>query len=202
MKFSIQLFIVTMFLVSTFNANAQAKVEVKELIVEANHSTFQFVIPISNGITRVTGKFTDYTIDLKLVDNDLTKSSIASTIQVKSINTGIEDRDAHLRTADFFDVEQYPEITFVSDRIESSRDGYLVHGKFTMHGITKAISFELKPTGKVGDNTYGFSTRLKLNRIDYGVGADFKHSSEDNFLSEEIDIEIDFWTKKKKKKTN
>lgn len=199
-KSVLKLFSVFLLLLISNQANAQTKSEIKELTVEANHSTIQFAIPISNGITRVTGKFTDYSIDLMLVDDDLTKSSISTFIQAKSINTGIEARDDHLRTADFFDVEKYPEITFISNRIESNSDGYLIHGKFTMHGVSKDMSFVLKPTGKVGENTYAFSARFTLNRIDYGVGADFKHTSEENFLGEEIAVEIDFWTKKKKKK--
>ena len=188
------------FLLLFLTQSVQQSQETKQLTVEANHSTVQFIVPIANGITRVTGKFTDYTIDLNLVDNDLTKSTISATIQVKSINTGIEGRDDHLRTADFFDVEKYPEITFNSERIEKVDDHYVVHGKFTMHGITKDISFPLISTGSSGENTLGFSSRLTLNRVDYGVGADFKHSSMENFLAEEILVEIDFWTKKKKVK--
>lgn len=188
------------FLLLFLTPSVQQSQETKQLTVEANHSTVQFIVPIANGITRVTGKFTDYTIDLNLVDNDLTKSTISTTIQVKSINTGIEGRDDHLRTADFFDAEKYPEITFNSERIEKVDDHYVVHGKFTMHGIAKDISFPLISTGSSGENTLGFSSRLTLNRMDYGVGADFKHSSMENFLAEEILVEIDFWTKKKKVK--
>jgi polyisoprenoid-binding protein YceI len=68
-----------------------------------------------------------------------------------------------------------------------------------MHGVKKTIEFPLKITGKDGENTIGFSSRLTLNRVDYGVGSDFKHTSMDNFLSKDIHVEIDFWTKKKKK---
>lgn len=179
---------------------AQSNTEIKALTVEANHSTLQFSIPIANGLTRVTGKFTDYTIDLNLVDNDLTQSSLSAIIQAKSINTGIEARDDHLRTADFFDVETYPEITFVSNAISAQGSNYKVDGVFSMHGVSKAMSFILEPKGSSGENTLGFSIRLSLNRIDYGIGADFKHTSMEDFLGENIDVEIDFWTKKKKKK--
>ncbi len=182
------------------HSKSQENSEVKHLIVEPNHSTIQFSVPISNGITRVTGKFTDYTIDLNLVDNDLTKSSLSAVIKVESINTGIAGRDDHLRTADFFDVENYPEITFISNRIEKMEDDYIIYGDFAMHGVTKAINFPLKITGQEGENTYGFSSRLTINRIEYGVGANFKHTSMKNFLGEDIQVEIDFWTKKKKDK--
>jgi len=174
--------------------------ENRPLTVESNHSTVQFIVPISNGITRVTGKFNDYTIDIDYNDSDFTKSNISATIKVASIDTGIDGRDDHLRTPDFFDVEKFPKITFTSNRIESSEDGYMINGEFSMHGVSKQIEFPMKITGKDGENTIGFSSRLTINRIDYGVGADFKHSSMENFLSEDIHIEIDFWTKKKKPK--
>lgn len=170
----------------------------RPLTVESNHSTIQFVVPISNGITRITGKFNDYSIDIDYNDTDFTKSAISVAIQATSVDTGIDARDDHLRTADFFDVEQFPEITFISDSIKQQGDSFLVSGTFAMHGVSKSIEIPLKITGKAGENTIGFSSRLTLNRIVYGVGADFKHSTMENFLSEEIQVEIDFWTKKKK----
>ena len=174
--------------------------DTRPLTVESNHSTVQFVVPISNGITRITGKFNDYTIDIAYNDSDFTKSKISTIIKAESIDTGIDARDDHLRTADFFDVEKYPEITFTSKEIIKKGESFLVKGLFSMHGVSKSIEFPLIITGKDGDNTIGFSTRLTLNRFDYGVGAGFKHSSMENFLSEDIHVEIDFWTKKKKKK--
>lgn len=193
------LFISTILILNMcYYVQSQSNTEIKALTVEANHSTLQFSIPIANGLTRVTGKFTDYNIDLKLVDNDLSKSSISAIIQAKSINTGIEARDDHLRAADFFDVELYPEITFVSDAIIQQGSNYRVEGVFNMHGVSKDMSFILEPKGSSSENTLGFSIRLSLNRIDYGIGADFKHTTMENFLAEDIDVEIDFWTKKKK----
>ena len=193
------LFISTILILNMcYYVQSQSNTEIKALTVEANHSTLQFSIPIANGLTRVTGKFTDYNIDLKLVDNDLSKSSISAIIQAKSINTGIEARDDHLRAADFFDVELYPEITFVSDAIIQQGSNYRVEGVFNMHGVSKDMSFILEPKGSSGENTLGFSIRLSLNRIDYGVGTNFKHTTMENFLAEDIDVEIDFWTKKKK----
>ena len=193
------LFISTILILNMcYYVQSQSNTEIKALTVEANHSTLQFSIPIANGLTRVTGKFTDYNIDLNLVDNDLSKSSISAIIQAKSINTGIEARDDHLRAADFFDVELYPEITFVSDAIIQQGSNYRVEGVFAMHGVSKDMSFILEPKGSSGENTLGFSIRLSLNRIDYGVGTNFKHTTMENFLAEDIDVEIDFWTKKKK----
>lgn len=172
-----------------------------KLAVEPNHSTIQFSIPISGGLTRVTGKFTDFTIDIDYVDDDLTKSTMMAVIKATSINTGIPDRDDHLRTADFFDVETYPEITFKSDSIVKAEDEYITFGKFQMHGVAKPFEMPFKVTGTDGKYTIGFTSRLFLNRSDYGLGTDFKHTSIENFLGDQIAVEIDFWTKKRKETT-
>lgn len=170
----------------------------RPLIVESNHSTVQFVVPISNGMTRVTGKFNDYSIDINYNDDDFTKSTFNVKIKVESIDTGIDARDEHLRTTDFFDVEKFPEITFVSNKIIAQDHHYMITGIFTMHGVSKTITFPIKITGRDGDNTVGFSSRLTLNRIEFGVGSEFKHTSIKDFISDNIQVEIDFWTKKKK----
>lgn len=167
------------------------------LDVEPNHSTVGFVVPIAGGVTRVTGKFTDFSLDLDYVNQDMTQSSVVFTIQAISINTGIDQRDEHLRSADFFEVEKYPEIVFKSTAIRKTGETYEMDGTFTMHGITKnvTIPFELTSTGK----RPSARIRWSLNREDYGIF--FEHTSEKNFLSKNIGIEIDFWTRKSKKKT-
>lgn len=171
-----------------------------KLIAETNHSTIQFSVPISNGITRITGKFNEFSIDVELVDNDITKSKIAAVIKVNSINTGIPSRDEDLKTADFFDATKFPEITFSSSKIVKTGNGYVATGQFQMHGVTKQIDLPFTITGQSGDGVIGFTSRSSLKRSDYNVGTDFKHTSEDNFIANEIGIEIDFWTKKPKEK--
>ncbi len=167
------------------------------LNVESNHSTIQFYVPISNGITRISGKFTDYTMDIAYDSINFANSKISVIINSESINTGIAGRDEHLSTADFFDTEKFPEITFVSEPISANPSGnFTLVGNFTMHGISKRIEMPLTITGKEGKYTVGFSSRLSIDRTEYGVGSDFKHSSMDNFIGNMVAIEIDFWTKK------
>lgn len=172
--------------------------QTKFLTVEPNHSTIGFRIPISNGITLVTGKFTDFDLELSLVDGDWTKSSAEFSIQATSINTGIADRDEHLRSPDFFEVEKYPNITFVSEEIRAIDSTHFeATGTFSMHGISKTISLPFEVLGQDG-NTIGIQIRTLLNRIDYGVGTNFKHTSMPDFLAKEIEVEINFWTKRDK----
>ena len=172
--------------------------EVRKLTAETNHSSLLFSVPIANGITRITGKFNEYTIDLDYVDEDFTKSKLTATIESASIDTGIDGRDDHLRSSDFFDAETYPEISFVSNSIEKTDEGYKAIGVLTMHGVSKETVIPFVVNGIDGKNTIGISARFSLDRTAYGVGNDFKHTSIENFISETIDVEIDFWTKKRK----
>lgn len=174
--------------------------QTQHLTVEPNHSTIGFRIPISTGITLVTGKFMDFDLSLTLVDGDWTKSSAQFTIQATSINTGINDRDEHLRSADFFEVEKYPTITFVSEKIIALDDTHFeAQGTFSMHGISQVVTLPFEVLGQEG-NSIGIQIRSTLNRLDYGVGSNFKHTSMPNFLAKEVEVEINFWTKRDKRK--
>ena len=168
-----------------------------QLVVEPNHSSVGFSIPIA-GFTRVTGKFNDIAINLDYVNEDITQSTVEAIIQAASINTGISGRDDHLRTADFFDVEKYPTITFKSSKIFPYEGKYFALGAFSMHGVTKEVVLPFEIV-KTDGNTIGFRIRTQLNRLDYGIATDFKHTAMPDFLGDVIDVEIDFWTKKKKK---
>jgi polyisoprenoid-binding protein YceI len=178
----------------------EQQTEPVKLVAETNHSTILFTVPISSGLTRITGKFNKFSIDIDLVDNDITKSRISSTIDVSSINTGIPGRDADLLTKDFFEVEKYPEIIFTSESIKKTESGYVAEGKLQMHGVTKTVAIPFRITGTSGETVIGFSARYSLQRSDFGVATEWKHTTDDNFIGDEIGIEIDFWTKKPRKK--
>lgn len=180
-------------ILSTFSITAQTV----NIAMEPNHSTIGFVVKIAGGVTRVTGKFTDFDLNMDYVDKNLTKSTVLFTIQAKSINTGIDQRDDHLRSADFFDVAKFPEVTFQSKAIRKKRKSYEMDGTFTMHGISKEVTIPFVVTSEKDAKYPSMRIRWSLNREDYGIF--FEHSSEANFLSKEILVEIDFWTRKRKK---
>ena len=173
--------------------------QTKHLTLESNHSTIGFVIDIAKGATKVTGKFTEADLKLTYVDADWTKSKVDFTIQVASINTGIPDRDNHLRTADFFDAEAFPTITFQSTSI-SSKGGnkYEMTGLFTMHGISASKTIPFEVTYNEG-NTLGIHIESEVDRIFHKVGHEFIHDSIEQFISDKIKVEIDFWTKSDKR---
>ena len=169
-----------------------------DLTVDAAHSTVGFAIPILNGLSLVRGKFTDFTAAISYDEKDVSKSSVNAVIKVASIDTGIAARDKHLLTADFFDAEKFAELTFKSSRVVKKGKQMLVHGTFTMHGISKEIVLPITMTGKFVDPTskatsYGFSAILKLNRMDYGIN--YQRKGSENFLGNEVTIELALLTR-------
>lgn len=168
--------------------------------IDVNHSTIGFVVPILGGLSKVRGKFTDFTVNIAHDERDITRSSVSVVIKTASINTGIAQRDEHLRTADFFDVGKFPEITFQSTRIERRGQQLIAHGTFTMHGVTKEIALPFTITGRhVSEDqgkrlvNAGYAARWQLNRRDYGIN--WRHSLDPNFVGDEIGIEIDLITR-------
>ena len=171
--------------------------QTKKLSAETNHSTIAFRIPIA-GFTKVLGKFSDFEINIDWNQNHMDSTQIDATIQVESIDTGIDARDEHLRNADFFDVERFPTIIFQSDSIKQlDYSHFEVYGDLSMHGVTLpyTLAFQLV---KLDQNTLGFRAESSLNRIDYGIGKDFIHSSIPQFLAENVELEFYLWTKKRK----
>jgi polyisoprenoid-binding protein YceI len=166
--------------------------------IDNNHSTVGFSVPILGGLSQVKGKFTDFTITLNNDEKDITKSSVNVVIKATSVDTGIEGRDKHLRNADFFDVEKYPEITFQSQRIEKKGKQFIAHGPLTMHGVTKEISLPFTVTGTFKNPTtnkvsVGYSASVVLNRRDFGIN----YSRQDNptFVGDNITVEIELVTR-------
>jgi polyisoprenoid-binding protein YceI len=166
--------------------------------IDNNHSTVGFSVPILGGLSQVKGKFTDFAITLNNDEKDITKSSVSVVIKATSVDTGIEGRDRHLRTADFFDVEKYPEITFKSELIEKKGKQFIAHGPLTMHGVTKQIALPFTVTGtfknpSTSKTSVGYSARMVLNRRDFGIN----YSRQDNpsFVGDNITIEIELVTR-------
>jgi polyisoprenoid-binding protein YceI len=146
----------------------------------------------------VRGKFTDFTVAIVYDDADVTKSSVNATIKATSVDTGIERRDAHLRAADFFDVEKFPEITFASSRIEKKGKQLVAHGTFTMRGVAKEIALPFTINGvskdpKTGKTQLGLTARTTVNRRDYGIN--FSNPNNPNFLGDQVEIELNIITR-------
>jgi len=166
--------------------------------IDTNHSTVGFSVSIMDGLSRVNGKFTDFTVTLTNDENDITKSSVNVVIKAASINTGIPARDTHLRSADFFDAEKYPEITFQSKRIEKKGKQLFALGTFTMHGVSKEITLPFQITGVNKDPVskkmnLGYSAQIVINRREFGIN--WTHPKVPNFVGDNVEIEINLITK-------
>lgn len=172
--------------------------------LEPNHSTVSFSVPIVGGLTTVRGTFTDCNAEITYDPEHLEKSSVTATIKAYSVDTDIDMRDKDLRGPKFFDVDHNPEITFRSKKIKKQGDGYVAVGDLSLRGVTKEIELPFVITGMSWDDEHtrpvlGIAAKTTLNRLDYGIGADWQHSAIPNFLGNEVAIEIFLWTRQGKK---
>ncbi len=148
-------------------------------------------------ITNVHGDFRELSGTLVLNRAHIEQSSVNITINPASIETHEPGRDAHLKSADFFDVEKYPDITFHSTKwSHKSDDELFVRGDLTMHGVTKEVTLTVEgPTGEIvdpyGQRKIGFSAQTKINRKDFGLGWNMILEAGGLGVSEEVKINIE-----------
>jgi polyisoprenoid-binding protein YceI len=163
-------------------------------VVDKNHS--EAIFQVRHMVSRVSGRFDDFAGTINVDRSNPSVSSVELTIKVPSIDTGVTDRDKHLRSADFFDAEKYPEISFKSTSIKPSgkKDVYDVTGSFTMHGVTKSITLPVEFLGFIkdprGNERAGFSTHTTLNRKDYGVNWNRALDNGGALLSDDVDVTV------------
>jgi polyisoprenoid-binding protein YceI len=124
-------------------------------------------------IARVRGRFTDFDATLTLADDPLV-STLEVDVDVASVDTRDEQRDGHLRSADFFDVEQYPKMTYRSTSVtQASEDKLRVEGELSVHGVTKPVTLEATYEGTGmdpwGNQRMGFSVTGEINRDEFGL---------------------------------
>ena len=162
--------------------------------VDAAHSSLGFSVTHLQ-MSEVDGRFKDFSGEFDWNPKALAKSSITFTAKASSITTDNDKRDEHLRGSDFFDVEKFPTLTFKSTGIKAlGEDRYSVSGNLTVHGVTKPVTVQATIKGpsdpmKSGKPIIGFRTTFKINRMDYGVGANWKGNS-DSVVSHAVFITI------------
>lgn len=160
-------------LAETENLSAEASPAADVYAIDPAHSTIGFWVR-HLVINNVTGRFKDFNGTINYDAADITKSSVQFTAKVTSIDTAVQQRDDHLRSADFFEVAKYPEMTFKSTKIEKKgKDSFLAHGLFTLKGVSKEIAIPFKVFGPIQDpykkTRLGVEAALTINRQDYGV---------------------------------
>jgi polyisoprenoid-binding protein YceI len=140
--------------------------------VDPEHSTVEFRVAHML-VSKTTGHFTDYQGFIDMDAEGGTVKAIEATIKTASVNTNNDKRDAHLRNADFFDVEKYPTMTYRMKHYQKTADGYEAVGELTMRGVTKDITLTGNFNGVAkdpwGNLRAGFNAEGKLNRKDFGM---------------------------------
>jgi polyisoprenoid-binding protein YceI len=147
-------------------------------------------------VSTVRGQFKNFDGTIALDAEDFARSKFSGTIDVASVDTGNADRDQHLRTNDFFDVPNHPQIKFQSTRIEPKSAGeFVVHGDLTIRGVTKPVALEVEYSGTAkspyGKTVAGFSASTSINRKDFGVSFNAVLETGGVAVSEKVKIEIE-----------
>jgi polyisoprenoid-binding protein YceI len=163
--------------------------------IDAVHSGINFSIR-HMVVSKVRGRFAKYTGTVSIDDADLTRSVVEATIDASSIDTGTPQRDAHLRSPDFFDVEKFPELRFRSNRIEKLEDArYRVIGELTIRDVTREVSLDVEYGGRAkdpwGNERIGFVAHAALDRKDFGLQWNQALEAGGVLVGDRVDIELE-----------
>lgn len=145
------------------------------------------------GIADIAGLFQTFEASVVSDKDDFSDAVFELSVDVNSINTEVEMRDNHLRSEDFFHVEEYPTMTYKSTKIrKAGKDKYKLTGDLTLHGVTKEVTMDLWYRGTIenpqsGDVTAGFQLTGTLNRSDFNIGPDFPSA----MISDKVKIKAD-----------
>lgn len=155
-------------------------------------------------VTNVKGQFTQVSGQLQLDETDPTRSLVSATAEAASIDTRESQRDEHLRSADFFDVEHFPIISFTSRRVEPTRrpNVYRVVGDLTIRGVTREVAFDTTHVGKItdpwGNTRIGLSATARVNRKDFGLHWNMALEAGGVLVGDTVKISLDVEAVQKK----
>src|SRR5271170_719727 len=164
--------------------------------VDSTHSVVEFKVKHMM-ISNLKGQFSGVTGTLSLDEDDLTQSSVEAAIEVTSIHTRDEGRDAHLKGADFFDAEQFPTMQLKSTHIALKSNGELVvTGDLTIKGVTRSVQFAVEgPSSETkdpwGNTRIGLAATTKINRNDFGLTWNAVLEAGGVMVGEDISIALD-----------
>ncbi|CRZ18199.1 YceI family protein [Mycolicibacterium neworleansense] len=144
-------------------------------------------------VSKVRGSFQTFSGAITVAEDGT--PSVSATIDVNSIDTRNEQRDAHVRSADFFDAENYPTATFVSTGVRPDGDDYIVDGDFTLKGVTKPVALKLEFNGVnpgMGQGAVaGFEASVVLNRKDFGIDIDMPLETGGTVVGDKVTITLE-----------
>lgn len=161
-------------------------------IIDPVHSAVNFSVRHLM-VSKVRGKFENFSGTITIDENG--NSAVTAEIDVNSINTGNEQRDGHIKSADFFEVEKYPTATFTSTSVKPDGDDYLLEGDFTLHGVTKPVTLKLEFNGVnpgMGNGPVaGFEASVELNRKDFGIDIEMPLETGGTVVGDKVTITLE-----------
>ena len=162
--------------------------------LDPEHSTIEFRVT-HMVVSKTTGRFTDYAGFVDMDAEAGTVTAIEATIMAGSVNTNHEKRDAHVRNADFLDVEHYPTMTYKLKSYKKTAEGFTAVGDFTLRGVTKEVTLVGRYNGATkdpwGNTRAGFSAEGKLNRKDFGLVWNKTLDSGGLVVGDEVQIRLE-----------
>jgi polyisoprenoid-binding protein YceI len=169
--------------------------DVTTYAIDPTHSRMGFVVR-HLGFSKVRGSFEQFEGSLQMEGGDLSTLRAEAAIQAASVNTNEPKRDAHLRSADFFETDTYPTLTFQSTEVQNvDGDTFTLVGGLTMHGVTKTVEFKAEYLGTSADpwggTRVGFEATTKVNRKDYGLNWNVALEAGGWLVSEDVEIVLE-----------
>jgi len=173
--------------------NALPGVAAGTWVIDPAHSTAGFAV--RHLMSRVRGRFTEFAGEI-VIGETAEVSSATATIELSSVETGNSMRDNHLRTKDFFDVEQTPKMTFASTGVREVDGAWVLTGDLSIRDVTKAVEIELEflgvdPTGLQGEQRVGFEGRTSITRSEYGVSFGVAAEGSKVIIGDRVDIHLE-----------
>jgi polyisoprenoid-binding protein YceI len=170
------------------------KVQEKSIYaLDRAHTTVEFVVRHLM-ITKVRGRFTAFDGRIELAAGSDLPVALSASIDAGSIDTREDQRDAHLRSADFFEVEKYPTLAFESTRIDGTPDDFTIDGRLTIHGVTRDVSLSANFEGRTNDPwggvRVGYSAHTTINRKDFGLTWNAALETGGVVVGDEVRIEL------------
>jgi polyisoprenoid-binding protein YceI len=163
--------------------------------IDSSHSSLHFSVK-HLVIAKVRGSFARWSGTIQVPDGDFSKATVVVTIDASSIDTGVADRDGHLKSPDFFDVAQYPELRFVGKRVQSRTEGEIdIVGELTLKGITREAVLRVEQHGQAkdpwGNVRAAFTAKTSIDRKDFGLTWNQVLESGGVMVGDRVEIEAD-----------
>lgn len=177
---------------STFDATGTTQLGAGTWAIDPVHSSISFSVRHLM-VSKVRGNFENFSGAIVVADDGT--PSVTAEIAVDSLHTGNEQRDGHIKSADFFEVEKYPTATFRSTAVRPNGENYVVDGEFTLKGITKPVSLNLEfngvNPGMGHGEVAGFEASVVLNRKDFGIEIDMPLETGGTVVGDKVAITLE-----------